>query len=778
MKLQHDGLITLSTGVSRKSKKWTNQKIALSDFVEKLSQTTRTPETVADYRAMTKDQQDDRKDVGGFVAGYLKEGRRLKGNVEYRSVITLDVDYAQPGTWESIIMLDDYFLIVYSTHKHTRESMRLRILIPLSRNVLPDEYQAVARKIAADFGIEMFDDTTYEPERLMYWPSTPTDGDYIFDYQDGEWLNPDEVLATYDDWKDTGLWPVSSRQKTSLETAVNKKQADPTEKEGRVGLFCRSYSISEAIETFLSETYLPCDVEDRYTYAQGSTFGGLVVYDDLFAYSHHSTDPASGKLCNAFDLVRLHKFGELDRPGDEGSKSPSYRAMIDFMKNDDRVLEAEQAERQRSIEQDFGGSERVNPRKLFFRDEKFIPAYMADWFLQKHDVFVMNGEIYLFKDGVYVKDQRTFEHEATKALGVEFQSIRVSEALKYLKNMAPFLTAEEAVDTGNVLNLKNGLLDLDTLELKSHTPEFRTIIQLPVAYNPDADTSVIDEYFKRVMPEDTIPVVQEYIGYCFLPTMKYEGSLILHGEGGNGKGTLIEMIENLIGKDNFSNVSFEDLTESRFAVAQLFGKLANLNSDIHNQTLESTAVFKQVVSGDMMQAEFKYMPPFSFRNRAKLIYSANEPPTTKDNTDGFHRKLMLVPFPTKFNDHAFREKLFTEEAIQALLLRSLQGMKRLVAQGKFSDSETIAESKAEYRRKSDTAAHFFYEHCVFGDDKMIGKQELYNKYRNICDQWGHKALSQTKFNTRLKALHPEVVEYRSTLRYWKGICLEYDDFLT
>jgi putative DNA primase/helicase len=305
------------------------------------------------------------------------------------------------------------------------------------------------------------------------------------------------------------------------------------------------------------------------------------------------------------------------------------------------------------------------------------------------------------------------------------------------------------------------------------------MIQLSVAYDTEADCSQIDTFLKTVVPEDAIPVVEEYVGYCLIPTMRYEKSLVLHGEGGNGKGTLIAIIIKMLGDKNVANVSFQALTENRFATAQLFGKMANLHADIPNKVIEDTAQFKEITSGDMIQAEEKHKNPFSFRNRAKLIYSANEPPSSKDNTEGFHRKLLMVPFPTKFNNGKLRASLFTPENLSGLLLRALQGLHRLQKQGDFTKSATVSASLAEYRNQSDTAAHFLDENCSFHESDMTGKQALYDAYRNFCSQWGNYSLSQGKFNTRLRALHPEIKEYRQNgQRSWRGIKVEMSDFLT
>ena len=348
--IRYDGTLPVATGKSRSEKQWKNRQMTWSRMLKKLGEPVRTPETYGEYMKLSKSRQDQIKDVGGFVGGSLKDGRRKAENVVERKLITLDADFAPAQLVEDMELLTDYNYAVYSTHKHCPEKPRLRILIPLKRPVTPDEYEAVSRKLAEDIGIDYFDDTTYQPSRLMYWPSVSSDGTYLFRYYDNPWLDPDDVLARYPDWTDASYWPESShtaerRKKTA------KKQGDPCGKRGLIGAFCRTYSIAEAVEKFLPDVYEACAVPGRYTYREGSTAAGLVLYDDKFAYSNHATDPAGGKLCNAFDLVRIHKFGSLDEdmnPETSVTKLPSYKEMIRFIQQDDdtklTVVEEKQCE--------------------------------------------------------------------------------------------------------------------------------------------------------------------------------------------------------------------------------------------------------------------------------------------------------------------------------------------------------------------------------------------------------------------------------------------------
>ncbi len=345
----------IAVGNSRMDKKWKNQDISWDDFVARIKTTQRTTETVEEYKKMKKLQQDNIKDVGGFVGGHLKAGRRKKGNVLSRSLLTLDMDYGTPDIWDQITLFFDFKCLVYSTHRHTPENPRLRLVIPLAREISEEEYAAVGRMVAKEIGIDLFDDTTYEAHRLMYWPSTSSNGDYVFEEQDGKLLNPDDYLNKYTDWRDTSTWPVSSRQSEIVKKAV-KEQADPLLKEGVVGTFCRAYGVREAINKFLTAVYEPSALEGRYDYIPADSSAGVVIYDDKFAYSHHATDPASGLLLNAFDLVRIHRFGSLDEraatttsPG----KMPSFIAMSEFAIKDDLVKAEFAKERQSQAEDEF-----------------------------------------------------------------------------------------------------------------------------------------------------------------------------------------------------------------------------------------------------------------------------------------------------------------------------------------------------------------------------------------------------------------------------------------
>lgn len=331
----YDRKINISAAGSRRATFWPLQELFISELWEKIRTPTRGKEPQAEYLSMKKARQDELKDVGGFVAGTLKNNRRKAGNVTGRDVLTLDLDAIPPGGTNSILQAVEALgcgYCIYSTRKHSPAAPRLRVLIPLDRTATAEEYEAISRKAAQliDPTLKPFDPSTFEPSRLMYWPSVSADGEYIFTYADNPLLYADGMLSMYTDWHDYTQWPqVPGSKETHARLAA--KQEDPTQKKGVVGAFCRCYDIFGAMESFIPGIYAPTDQPERYTFAGGSTTGGAVVYDNgLYLFSHHATDPAGGKLCNAFDLVRLHLYGDLDDDAKEGTpanKLPSYTAM-------------------------------------------------------------------------------------------------------------------------------------------------------------------------------------------------------------------------------------------------------------------------------------------------------------------------------------------------------------------------------------------------------------------------------------------------------------------
>lgn len=359
--MTYDRQITLSVGNNRRDIAWRQTAITISELYDRLGSPVRSTESLAAYMSLKKAQQDDLKDVGGFVGGSLSSPRRKAINVTGRDIITLDFDNV-PG-WQTDMVIGKVEALgcsyaVYSTRKHTPATPRLRVVIPFDRTVTPDEYEPCARRVAAHIGISMADPTTFETCRLMYWPSCSADSEFVFRCKDAPLISADFLLSTYTNWRDYLSWPQVPNAVSYQKLAM--KQGDPLEKPGLVGAFCRTYDVITAMDTFLPRIYDPVDnMDDRYTYLGGSTTGGAVIYDDAkFLFSHHATDPCGGRLVNAFDLVRLHKFGDKDEdaaPDTPVIKLPSYRAMCDMALADKATIATLNREQHEQAMKDFEG---------------------------------------------------------------------------------------------------------------------------------------------------------------------------------------------------------------------------------------------------------------------------------------------------------------------------------------------------------------------------------------------------------------------------------------
>ena len=336
----------IAYGASRQALKWSNKTISFENLKERLKHTLRTPESAEEYAKMSKADRDQAKDHGGFVAGVLIGGRRKVDTVESRSMISLDGDRIDVAFLDGFEEHMPYAAALYTTHSSTEEKPRVRIIIPMTRDATPEEFAAVSRYLAQMLGIDYFDECSYLPNQLMYWPSTPSNGSFVYKETEGPWLNPDDILNAHPEWTDPTRLPTSSRESQAAVT-TGKKVQDPLTKDGVVGLFNRVYyPIQKALETFLGDVYEPTASDQRWHLIESSSMAGVEIKEDKFVYSHHAKDPAYLKLCNAFDIVRIHKFGDLD-------DKASFKEMRKFAMSLDEVKLQAAEERLREAGADF-----------------------------------------------------------------------------------------------------------------------------------------------------------------------------------------------------------------------------------------------------------------------------------------------------------------------------------------------------------------------------------------------------------------------------------------
>jgi putative DNA primase/helicase len=706
--------------------------------------------------AMDKEQRNKTKNGAAFVGGSVINGSRRKENVREKCLIGLDADNAFGGFTDDVAnALGDAAYIVYSTHSNNpSKNNKMRVIIPLSRIVTAVEYEAISRKIADRIGMSYFDHTTFEANRLFYFPSCPSDVVPVFISNGYEPLEADEVLAEYTDYLDVEQW-AKHRDETKKLTTELTKIGDPTTKTGHVGLFCRAYSISEAIAEYLNEVYVPTDDScTRYTYTHGTSFGGAKVHDDgKHLFSRHQSDPANTGTCfNAFDLVRVHLFSELDAdiaPQTNTSKRPSFLAMMALVDGDKRCNGLKADELQNEFADDVSGERDIPAKVLFFENKRFVPKRMGDWFMTGRHAFVLNKELYIYKDGKYISGEDTFRQVAAEKLGTEYTPARIRDSLIYLLDILPKYTTDEVLNTPvDILNCKNGLLNLNTFELMEHTPNFISVTQLEAAYDPTADDSLFYEFMSKVVRPEEVLVVEEMLGNILIPSMEYEKAFILFGEGQNGKSTLSDLMLRFLGTSNVYGASLHELTENKFAKANLYGKMANIFPDESGKMLEDSKVFKTLVSGDSVTAEHKGRNAFTFKNRAKLIMSCNEIPKSRDKTDGNFRKYIIVEFPYKFEGKEMRRRLASwAELPSAILNVAIKGLKRLRMNERFTETERQKALINDLRADSDSVYAFIRDRIVVTKDKAdrISMSDLYSAYTTYCYSEGLKPVGQKEF---------------------------------
>ena len=391
-------------GDSRQSKTWRNATITWEELRTRLATPLRTGDTVQEYHRMKSAGRSAAKDKGGFVAGELRDGIRKASNVVCRSMLTLDVDNAKTTFLDEYTALSPYATLIYSTHSHTPEAPRLRLVVPLTREITPDEYQAITRLFASENGINQFDPCSFIPSQLMFWPTVSRDGEYVFEEVEGTPLNPDEFLSRYPTWTDPTTLPTTIKEKPLHERAGQKVE-DPYSKEGIVGAFCRAVgTIQNAIDTYLPEIYEEVS-SDRYRYRPSSSVAGVIIFNDKFAYSNHATDPAYHQECNAFDLVRIHKFPDED-------DKRSFKAMAEWAVKQPEVSRQLLQEKQSAAQEEFNDDWQDG----LTRDKQgnVVNNLHNLGLIMKHDQFMKNIVFNQLADGMEVKGDIPWDHSETK----------------------------------------------------------------------------------------------------------------------------------------------------------------------------------------------------------------------------------------------------------------------------------------------------------------------------------------------------------------------------
>jgi predicted P-loop ATPase len=737
LKLKYDGQVSISTGKNRFEMSWKNKKILWSNLVAKLKSPVITHETFEEYKKMAKNEQDQIKDVGGYVGGSLTGGSRKAGSVASRQILTLDLDFAPVDFFEGLELLSDYACCVYSTHKHCPEAPRYRLLIPIDREVTPDEYEAISRKIAEEIGIDYFDDTTYQASRLMYWPSVSADGYYYYNYLDNQFLSADKTLKKYTDWTDTSYWPESSRAVKTRKKLADK-QGDPCEKQGLIGAFCRTYTIIEAIETFLPEAYIKCDMPNRYTYTGGSTAAGLVVYEDeKFAYSNHATDPASGKLCNAFDLVRLHKFAELDEEATADVKTtelPSYKAMVELVQKDDATKVTMGQEKLESAKDEFEVIDDTTwLAKLEYNKRGELENTLGNLLLiLRNDQNLKSIVFNQLSDGMEIKGEVPWKHPSKFWRDADDAQLISYIDLAY----GAFSARNYEIAVTKIADDRSYHPIREFLDTLPEWDGIERIDMLLIEYLGADD----NEYVKAVTRKTLVGAIARVLN----PGCKYDTMLVLNGPQGIGKSTLIAKL----GGEWFSDSLHLSDTKDKTAAEKLqgywileIGELAGLRkaevdtlkgfiskqNDIYRASFgrRTSPHLRQCVFIGTTNAENGYLRDTTGNRR---FWPVMVPGAGSKNIWGITKEELLQLWAEALNYYKKHESIYLSERLSAMAEKE---QKRAM---ESDEREGIIREFLEKRLPDNWDDMNIFERRVYinGDEFETNSKEGTNERKNVC----------------------------------------------
>lgn len=390
-----------------------------------------------------------------------------------------------------------------------------------------------------------------------------------------------------------------------------------------------------------------------------------------------------------------------------------------------------------------------------------------------------DGRLWRYHRGVFIPDgDQAARALARHTLGDKFSRAAVDECFAWLRSGTPTITGLPDV---RYVNTATGMLDWSTGRLEDHDPKYRSTWQVPVEWSDthtDGQGEAVLGFLETVFPADAIPFALELVGYCLYPGNPFRKAVLLLGAGRNGKTTFLELIRALIGPKACASIPLQTLAENRFAVAELYGRAANIAGDLDARSIKRTDTFKTVTGGDEVHAERKYAPPFSFRPWATLLFSANEAPLSADQSDGWFDRWLVVPFTNRIPDDELDphllEKLTAPAELAALLYLAVDGLRALMSRGGFDPPPSITEAHGAYRERLDTVAAFVAERCSFHIDCWLPRTDLYRNYREWITDGGRHPLSSVTFNEHLTrhaagAGHPLTTKTRRGVRGFAGI---------
>jgi len=358
-------------------------------------------------------------------------------------------------------------------------------------------------------------------------------------------------------------------------------------------------------------------------------------------------------------------------------------------------------------------------------------------------------------------------------LGLEAKATTnyMNQVIGYIQRET-YIDREQLNANPNIIVVKNGVIDLSTGKIQKHDKSYKATIAIPITYDAEAKCPRIDKFIGEIVEEKDIPLLHEIPAWCLTPYSGIQRLVILLGEGANGKTVYLEMVRRFLGRNNCTAYSLQSLTTNRFAIAGLFGKLANISPELPSNVLKQAGPLKTLTGGDTIEGEKKYKDSFNFINTAKMIFATNTPPEISEDTLAVWRRFVVVDFPFMFKgkaaDKNLLSKVTTEQELSGLLNKVLEGLKRLKVNEDFTYSQSVEDTRSKYILASNPAVAFMDNYCEFDVWARITKEELYQAFMRFCEDNKLPGIAKKAFGHKIKRAYSLSEEHDS----WRGIKLK------
>lgn len=599
----------------------------------------------------------------------------------------------------------------------------------------------------------------YSPKRDTLLPKPPNDSDYV------GILNPDIVQVDIDDYDDAQLiWAIVKAEKINCDVLKTKRGLhfyfinDPRVKTQHQH-FCTTcgieadYGLGEKnrpVPLRISETEKVTYYENGEEYEK--VVNKVIIRDWLQqceeldkipewlmplgkqAENLRNTDTRNQTLYNYILTLQAHNFNK------EEIRNIIRIVNKYIFKNplDDNEIE--------SITRDDAFRE-----DLFFTEkDKFMHDIFGNYMLNNCDIVNINGQINIYtKNKVYSNDPIEFE----KIMIDKIPTLKETQRKEVYKYITLKCDKYAEFSDPKYIGLKDEILDLESMTTMPYNPQFIIQNKIPYNYNPLAYSEIMDRTLDKVSCHDKEirSLIEEMIGYSLYRKNSMQVCFILTGEGSNGKSTILNCIKKLLGKSNYTSLDLREL-EDTFKPSELYNKLANIGDDISAKYLDNSSVFKKCVTGESFMVQRKYGTPFELESYATQIFCANEIPQSSDRTEGFSRRIVVVPFKASFKstdsdyDPFIESKLLSDESIEYLLKIALDGLRRVLIRKTFTKSKVGELEKQEYIKSNNNVLEWLETEPKI-ENEAVG--EVYSEYQTWCVMNGCMALKKSNFSKEL-----------------------------